>query len=80
MTNVNNSIISKRNDSANIMLLCTIHDQVFRLIVTIRVSKYSKASFKIKQSVDDWRNSFQSQKYLYSPSFRVHKPFAEKII
>ena len=42
-------IISKRNDSIDIILLCTIHDQVFYLFVTIRVSKYSRASSKIKK-------------------------------
>ena len=47
-------IISKRNDSANITLLCTVDDRVFYLkFVTIRVSKYFKASCKIKQSVND---------------------------
>ena len=44
-------IISNRNDSVNIILLCTLHDRVFYLLfyLFIRVSKYSKASCKIKK-------------------------------
>ena len=43
--------IGKRNDSANIVLSGTIHDRVSILFI-ISVSKYSKASCKIKQSVN----------------------------
>ena len=46
-------IISKRSDSVNIILLCTLHDQVNVLFIIyfiyVMVSKYSKA-YKIKKS------------------------------
>ena len=61
-------IISKRNDSVNI-LFCTLHDQLSFLIIDcfiylfiylfIRVSKYSAVSSKIKKSVNDWRKLFK---------------------
>ena len=46
----------------------------------IRVSKYSKASCKMKKSVNDWINSTKNEKYLYCPTFRFHKVFAERAI
>ena len=77
-------IISKSNDTVNIILLCTLHVRVSVLInmiisvlisnfsnylfyfiylfiylfnhLFIRVSKYSKASFKIKKLVNNKRN------------------------
>ena len=78
-------IISKKNDSVNIILLCTLHDPVSVLFIIyyfiyIFVSKYSKASCKTKKSVNDWRNSFKNKKCLYSPSFRIHKLFAERAV
>ena len=44
-------IISNRNDSVNIILLCTLHDRVFYLYIYlfISVSKYSKPSCKLKK-------------------------------
>ena len=51
-------IISKRNNSSNIILLFTLHDRVFCLlfILFIKVSKYSKASCEIKKSANERRN------------------------
>ena len=48
-------IITKRNDSVNIILSCYVPYMIecFVKFVTIRVSKYSKASCKIKKSVID---------------------------
>ena len=46
-------IISKRNDSVNNILLCTLHDRVsvlfsiYFIYLSIRVSKYSKAFCKL---------------------------------
>ena len=83
-------IISKRNDSVNIILLCTLHDLMYPTYPTrflyyfiylfVRVSKYFKAYCRINKSVDDWRHSFKNKKDLYSPSFHIHKPFAERAI
>ena len=48
-------IISKRNDSLNIILLCTLHYPVsflfiiYSIYLFVRVSKYSKSSCKIKK-------------------------------
>ena len=52
----------------------------FLYYLFIRVSKYSKASCKMKKSVNDWRNLFKNKKYLYSPSFHIHKLFTERAI
>ena len=76
-------IISKRNDSLNIILLCTLHYPVsflfiiYSIYLFVRVSKYSKSSCKIIKSAYDWRNSFKNKKYLYSLSFHIQKLFAE---
>ena len=51
-----NRIISKRNDSANIIIFCTVHDQVGVLFIyhhEDRVSKYFKVSYKRKKLVLD---------------------------
>ena len=52
--------------------------KTFTLDLFIRVSKYSKASCKIIKSVNYWRNSFKNKKYLYSPSFHIHKLFTNR--
>ena len=58
------------------MIECFIYYYLIDLF--IRVSKYSKASCKIKKSVNDWRNSCKNKKY--SPSFHSHKLFAKRAI
>ena len=95
-------ILSKRNDSVNIILLCTLHDQVSVLFIIYlfilciyvfiylftylfiyllgKAKEHSKAPCKIKKSVNDWRNPFKNKKYLYFPSFHIHKPFAKMAI
>ena len=45
------------------MIECFIY---YLFYLSIWISKYSKASIKIKKSVNDWRNSFMNKKYLYS--------------
>ena len=77
-------IISKRNDSVNIILLCSLHDRVSILFIIyyfihffIRASKYSKATYKLRQLVNDWGNLFKNKKYFYSRSFHMDKLFAE---
>ena len=50
----------------------------FIIDLFIRVSKYSKASCKIIKSVNYWRNSFKNKKYVYCPSFHIHKLFANR--
>ena len=69
-------IIRKRNDSANIILLCTIHDHLY---VLFNLSPLRSANI-VRLLVNDWRNSFKNKKYLYSPSFCIHKSFVEKAI
>ena len=52
-----NHIISKRNDSANIIIFCTVHDQVGVSFICHHddgVSKYFKVSHKRKKLVNDW--------------------------
>ena len=44
------------------------------------VSKYSKASCKINQSVNDWRHSFKNKKFLRSSFLGIRKSFAERAI
>ena len=51
-----NRIISKRNNSANIIIFCTVHDQVGALFICHhedRVSKYFKVFYKRKKLVLD---------------------------
>ena len=52
-----NHIISKRNDSSNIIIFCTVHDHVGVLFICHhedRVSKYFKVSYKRKKLGNDW--------------------------
>ena len=56
-------VISKRNDSVNIILLRTLHDRVylFYLFIYLLVSaNILKLLVKLKKQVHDWRNSFKN--------------------
>ena len=52
----------------------------FIQFVTIRDSKYSNASCKTKQSVNDSKNSFKNQSYLYFHSFCIPKSFPKRAV
>ena len=82
-------IISKRNDSVNIILLCTLHDGVFYLLFIILfiyllidwlIDLLGSANIlmhKMKKSVNDWINSFKNKMFLYSPGFHIHNYLPE---
>ena len=61
-------VISKRNDSVNIILLCTLHDRVFYLFILfiylfiylLVSANILKLLVKLKKQVHDWRNSFKN--------------------
>ena len=57
-------VISKRNDSVNIILLRTLHDRVFYLFILFIYLLVSanilKLLVKLKKQVHDWRNSFKN--------------------
>ena len=56
------------------MLLCTLRDRVsvlWFIILFIRVSKYSKASCKVKKTVNDWKNSLIGKIHLRTKSICI---------